>query len=79
MNSLLEAKPERRQSFSLLLNKQEYKNLSSLSEQLGISKGATLRVAVRSLLNTSEVGKGTADTAADTELDPFWRFFRGGK
>lgn len=74
MNALLETKPERRQNFTLLLNKAEYDNLTRLSAQLGISKGATLRCAVRNLLNKSEVGKGTADPA----LDQFWATFRNG-
>jgi len=73
MNELLEARPKRRQNFTLLLNKAEYDNLARLSEQLGISKGATLRCAVRNLLNTKEAGQVTAPI----ELDAFWSTFRG--
>lgn len=74
MNALLETKPERRQNFTLLLNKAEYDNLARLSEQLGISKGATLRCAVRNLLNTATEGKVTTIP----ELDAFWSTFRNG-
>lgn len=71
MNTLLEANPSRRQNFTLLLNKAEYDNLTRLSESLGISRGATLRCAVRNLLNTKEAGKVTSPI----ELDTFWRTF----
>lgn len=71
MNALLETKPERRQNFTLLLNKAEYDNLTRLSESLGISKGATLRCAVKNLLNTKEAGRVTTPI----ELDAFWRTF----
>jgi hypothetical protein len=68
MNALLEQNPARRQNFTLLLNRDEYDNLSRLSAQLGISKGATLRCAVRNLLNTKAAGKVTSPI----ELDAFW-------
>jgi hypothetical protein len=66
--------PPRRQNFTLLLNREEYDNLSLLSAQLGISKGATLRCAVRNLLNTTEKGKATTLPGLDT----FWSTFRKG-
>lgn len=72
MNTLLEANPKRRQNFTLLLNRDEYEHLSKLSEQLGISKGATLRCAVRNLLNTKAAGQVT--TPVDVDL--FWQTFR---
>jgi len=71
MNELLTARPGRRQNFSLLLNKTEYDNLTKLSDTLGISKGATLRCAVRNLLNTQQSGKVTTPV----ELDAFWQTF----
>ena len=74
MTTLLEANPARRQNFTLLLNREEYDNLTALSRQLGISKGATLRCAVRNLLNTTDKGKATTIPALDT----FWSTFRKG-
>jgi hypothetical protein len=74
MTTLLDANPTRRQNFTLLLNREEYNNLTELSRQLGISRGATLRCAVRNLLNTTETGKATTHPA----LDAFWSTFRNG-
>ena len=73
MNELLEARPKRRQNFTLLLNMNEHQQLSRLSESLGISKGATLRMAVMNLLNTKQSGQITTPV----ELDSFWRTFKG--
>lgn len=73
MNSLLDTRPNRRQIFSLLLNRQENEILTGLSKSLGISKGATLRMAVKNLLNTKESGQITTPV----ELDSFWRTFKG--
>ncbi len=63
----------RRQQFSLLLNRAEYIALDQLSASLGISKGATLRCAVKNLLNTKETGKVTTPI----QFDAFWSTFRG--
>jgi len=73
MNELLEARPKRRQNFTLLLNMSEHQQLSRLSESLGISKGATLRMAVMNLLNTKAAGK----IQTPIELDSFWSTFKG--
>lgn len=74
MNSVLEPKPSsRRQQFSLLLNQDEYIALDQLSSALGISKGATIRCAVKNLLVTKETGKVTTPI----QLDHFWSTFRG--
>jgi len=74
MNQLLEKNcSKRRQPFTLLLNIDEYQRLSRLSDTLGISKGSTLRMAVRNLLNTQQAGKHTLPV----EIDDFWKTFKG--
>lgn len=74
MNELLEHKPTRRAHFSLLLNKEEYTQLSALSQSLGMSRGAVLRLLVRHLAqaNTAE------QLPVPMELDEFWKTFRTG-
>jgi hypothetical protein len=73
MNGLLEHKPDRRAHFSLLLNRDEYSQLSALSQSLGLSRGSVLRLSVRNLAQTKSAGKITTPV----ELDQFWQTFRG--
>ena len=73
MNGLLEHKPDRRAHFSLLLNKDEYSQLSELSNSMGLSRGSLIRIAVRNLVQTKSAGKITTPL----ELDEFWQAFRG--
>lgn len=76
MNAVLEQNPSsRRHQFSLLLNRDEYTALDQLSASLGISKGATLRCAVKNLLHTKESGQVTTPI----QLDAFWQNFRGNR
>lgn len=66
--------PARRQNFTLLLNQAEYELLSQLAADLGISKGATLRCAIRNVFHTTSTGHMTPSP----ELDTFWAMFRKG-
>lgn len=65
----------RRTNFSLLLSRDEYAALSRLSVQLGISRGATLRVGIRNLLHTTTTGSTRNPLP---EVDHFWTAFRQG-
>lgn len=78
MTTLTPPKPisqGRRKIFSLLLNCDEYLVLSKLSTELGMSRGATLRVGIRNLLHTTTTGSTKAPLP---EVDKFWSVFRQG-
>mgnify|MGYP006293908363 CR=1 FL=1 len=75
MNALLDYHPTRRAHFSLLLNRDEYTQLSELSNSMGLSRGSLIRIAVRNLVQTRSAGKITTPM----ELDSFWKQFRGGQ
>lgn len=60
-------------NFSLLLNRDEYSQLSELSNSLGLSRGSLIRIAVLDLVQTKSAGKITTPI----ELDQFWQAFKG--
>ena len=74
MNGLLESHPNRRAHFSLLLNRDEYSQLSQLSTSMGLSRGQLIRIAVKNLVQTQSAGKVTTPV----ELDQFWKQFKNG-
>ena len=74
MTTLTPNKTEKRLPFSLLLNRDEYKTLSELSQELSISRGSVLRCAIRNLCHTKNTG---STKNAIPDADAFWRMFRG--
>ena len=63
MTTLTPNKTEKRLPFSLLLNRDEYKTLSELSQELSISRGSVLdRKSTR--LNSSHVSESRMPSSA---------------